>query len=144
MAVEPVRYQLSGRGTNPETVLDTALDSLANGSGVLSAAIDNDADLDIVADAELNLASLNPTVALCELFVVRTVDGTNYEDAPALAGFVGAWFPTTGSGAKRVILPGIAIPPRDHKFYPINRTGVAFGASGNTLKIFYYRMGVGS
>lgn len=143
MAVAPVRYQISGRGTNPETALDTGLNSLANGSGATSAAVSN-SELDTIADVEVVLASLTPTVANFEIFVVRMIDGTNYEDVPPLAGYAGAVFPTTSVGAKRLVLAGVPVPPRDHKWYAVNRTGVALGASGNTVKVYYYRMGVGS
>lgn len=143
MAVSPVRYQASARSTNPETALDTALNSLANNSGATSAAISN-TELDTLADAELVLGSLTPTADNIELYSVRQVDGTNYEDVPPNGGYVGSFFPGTSTGAKRLIIPEIPVPVRDHKWHLLNRCGVSFASSGNTLKVYYYRMGVGS
>lgn len=142
MAVNPIRYQLSGRSL-PETILSTALDSLANGSGVTSAAISN-TELDLYMDLELVLASLTPTVQNFEFYIVRQVDGTNYEDTPPLNGYVGSVYPTLTASAKRVVLPEVPVPVGTFKVHVLNRLGPALASSGNTVKGTFYRYGSGT
>lgn len=142
MAVTPIRHQASARGSNPETVLSTGLNSLASGSGATSAAISN-TELDTLADLEFVCGSITPgSNAIVDLYLVGTVDGTNYGDTPGL--LVGAWTITSGTGAKREFITGVPVPPRDHKWHVVQRTGVTLPASGNTVKAYYYRAGSGS
>lgn len=146
MATATIRWKASARATNPATVLSTGLDALANNAGALSAAESNDAaaELDLYADAELVVTfGTAPTEnSLVELYIVRTVDGTNYEDngtegRPA-DGYVGGFILDNVTTAQRIMLRGIRLPPRDFKIYALNKSGQAFPASGSTIKLYYY------
>lgn len=144
MAVTEIRQRPSGRATNPETLLDTALNSLANAGAATGPAISNDGvtELDMLADLELVLASLTPgTAPYVEIWCVPSVDSTNYGDTGVL---VASMTITTGVGAKREIIFDVPVPIKDHKWKLVNRAGVALGATGNTLKGFYKSVGSGS
>ena len=130
------------------TILDTGLNSLANGAGVLSAAIDNDADLDLYIDIEVYVAgygaSINKGVKVADVYLVPTLDGTNYADTdssvPQARYLVGSVTKGTanGTGATRDIIQGVPLPPRDYKLAVVNTSGQAWAASGNTLKVRPY------
>jgi len=144
MAVTEIRQRASGRSTNPETFLDTALNSLANGSSATSAAFSNNGttELDMLMDVEIVLASLTPgTSPYIEIWIVPSIDSTNYGDTGVLVASVAI---TTGVGAKREVVFDLPIPLNDFKVKCLNRAGVAFGASGNTVKGFFKSVGSGS
>jgi hypothetical protein len=145
MAAE--KWLPSTRSGNPITILDTALNSLTSTGSALSAAIDNDADDDMYADFELLIDyATGPTAgSVIECYVVRTVDGTNYEDASTTGpvvpsnGFVGAFVLRNTTDTQRIIIPGVPIPPRDFKVMVVAKTtGQTAQASGNTLIGFFY------
>jgi hypothetical protein len=124
------------------TVLSTDLNSLGNSSlstpTESGATYDNSANLDLYANFELALASLNPTGSpYCALHFLPTFDGTNYADAAAsLTSHVLCSFPlTTGSAAKRVTVKNVLLPALKGKFALENGSGVSLAASGNTVKI---------
>jgi len=129
------------------SILTTELNSLASTAAVLSAAIDNDSDLDTHADFELvvTFGSSPTNFSLVELYLVRTVDGTNYDDASATGpilprnGFIGGFSVRNVTTAQRIVIPGVELPPRDFKLLIVNATNQAFPSSGNTLKAHTYR-----
>lgn len=147
-----VRLKPSLRGTNPVTILDTALNSFADGTGVLSGVISNDAttdELDLWADLELYIAGFGTAPddnSAVDVYVVRTVDGTNYEDNATdgrpMNGWVGAFIVDNakGTGAQRLVVPQVPLPPRDFKIYLISNTGQTMNATANTLKAYFYSM----
>lgn len=120
------------------SAMTTELNSLANNSYATSAALGADAgDAELMADWELALASLTPTgTPVIDLWLIRSADGTNYEDSatPPADAYLGSFEVTTGAGAKRAILRDRPLPPGLCKAVVRNRTGVAFAASGSTLK----------
>ena len=87
------------------------------------------------------LGSLNPTVfALAELYIIRSADGTNYEDVPSATNpasnaYVGTFIGDDASTAKRSIIPDVPLPPGLWKVVLKNTSGVTFAASGNTIKV---------
>ncbi len=141
-----VQLKASARASNPVTCLSTELNSLANNSGALSAAISNDAsdELDLYMDLELAVTfGTAPTAdSLCEIYIVRTVDGTNYEDNSTEGrprdGYVGGFVLDNVTSAQRLVLRQVPCPPRDFKVYLLNKSGQAFPASGSTVGAFFY------
>lgn len=126
-----------------QTALDTGLNSLGDGSTALSTAINNDSDLYLYMGLELYLASIaNGATPNVDVYVIASLDGTNYEDGSA--GTPGtipdrppdASFPLKPSTttASRKVFSGIPIPSCKFKLLLVNSAGVAFAASGNTLK----------
>jgi hypothetical protein len=124
--------------------LTTELNSLADAAvSALGTERDNTTDLATYSDLELNLASVTITsvVAAIDVYLVPTVDGTNYPDtvttyANFMAGYyVGQFLVKAVSAAVfRGTLRAIPIPPGKYKWALRNRCGAALAASGNTLK----------
>jgi hypothetical protein len=135
--------------SNPASVMTTELDALASGSAAIATtAQDNDLG-DLYADAELTVDFVSAPTAdgMIDLYLVRTVDGTNYEDSttggterPPKNGYVGSFFVANTTAAQRLVIPEIWLPPRDFKPFIVNLTSQAFPASGSILKFFYYRL----
>lgn len=125
--------------------LTTELNSLADGSNVLGAAIDVSAfaapnAYAMLMEVELVLASFTPGSApYALLWLINQVDGTNYEDGGASVN-PGAGAPVytrgivTGTGAKRLVFPAFVMPATKFKLLTGNRSGASFASSGNTLK----------
>jgi hypothetical protein len=144
-----VKWQLSTRGTNPATILSTELNALANNNGALTTtAVSNSSDLDLYMDLEcaVTFASSPTAGTLLEIYLVRQVDGTNYEDAAGGAspitpgnGFIGGFVLRAVTTAQRMIIPGVSVPPGDFKVLLVNKSGQAFPASGSTVKANFYR-----
>lgn len=92
-------------------------------------------------DFELVLGSLNPTsTTVAELYLLRSADGTNYEDVPSSTNpgsgmYAGPFVAATGSAAKRCVLPDVLLPPGLWKAVLKNTAGPSFAASGNTVKV---------
>lgn len=145
----------SGYKAAAAEALDGAnLDSLAD--GCLAAAgealdtiteIDNTSTKYLYADFELSLASLDITArSVCNLFIISTVDGTDYPDytvdhsTPAnvvLAEanfFVKAIEFHAANAAQRQTARGVVLPPGKFRVAIMNKLGVAFASSSNTLK----------
>lgn len=132
---------------NYETIaslLTTELNSLANnGYSAASAAQGADATGGpLYGDFELVLASLNPSDVgtLAELYILASVDGTNYPDAPSSTNpasndLVGVFIGDYGTSAKRAVIRNVPLPPGLWKAVLKNISGVAFAASGNTVKV---------
>lgn len=129
--------------TSRSTVLTTELNALANGAySAVGTAYDNTTNLNQTGYLEVNLASLTPTAgAYLQAFMVQSLDGTNYEDAPSStnpgygcqnAGNAVA----TGVATKRVSIGPFTIPPGKMKFVLLNKTNVALGATGNTVTLY--------
>lgn len=131
------------------SVLTTVLNSLANGAGVLTSPIDNDADLAYYLDIEVYVAgfgaSINKGTQYVQVYLLPTLDGTNYPDTdsnvPQASYYVGGCLKGTanGSGAVRDVISGIPLPPRDFKIAVVNSSGQAWAASGNVVKVRPYR-----
>lgn len=129
--------------------LTTELNSLADGTVcALSSQYDNTSNLDMFADFELDLASLTITSAnaFVTIFIVPSIDGTNYPDWSTGTyaayhsqyargnGIVKAVSATTA----RVNIEEVRIGPNKFKVAVRNGLGVAFASSGNTLGMRTY------
>lgn len=130
------------------SVLTTELNTLGNGS-YSSASGAQGADGTggpLYGDFELVLGSLNPTSqAVADLWLLPSVDGTNYADVPSSTNaaqplYVGTFFAATGSAAKRAAIVGVALPTGLWKAVLKNTSGVSFAASGNTVKVRPYNL----
>lgn len=125
------------------SVLTTELNSVTNGSysAASSAQGADGTGGPLYGDFELVLGSLDPTVyAIAELYLLRSADGTNYEDAPSSTNpgagmFVGTFVGSDASAAHRIVLADVPLPPGLWKAVLKNTAGVTLAASGNTLKV---------
>lgn len=135
------------------TVIDTALNSLANNAGALGAEYDNATNDYIFATFELNVTfGSAPTAGnTVDLYIIPAPDGTNYDDAvtgasgSAPATCYAGGFPLRAvTTAQKVplgvgVAGGIPLPPTKFKVFILNKSGVAFPASGSTVKMVAYR-----
>lgn len=128
------------------TALTTELNALANAAySAASAVIDNTANLYQYMWSEVYLASLTPTTGgNVSIFMVSSLDGTNYSDGGGAVAAPGCTFLytfdlSTSTGVKRRVsnFP-IQVPPLKFSLILLNSSGVALPASGNTLS---YRLG---
>jgi hypothetical protein len=124
------------------------IDSLTSSEWTdLSDEIDNSTNKYAYADLDLTLgsAAFTGSSAGIEIYIVPTVDGTNYPDwtgntttdAPEHAHYFAAFLPLKATtSAKRVVSSSqgaIELPQGKYKFGIRNRGGVTLAASGNTL-----------
>jgi hypothetical protein len=143
-----VQWKPSGRsGGAVETIMDTELNSLGAGSGVTSSAVSNDAadELDLFMDMELyvNDFSSAPTDGdRIDVYVYRTVDGTNYLEDETPPNYVGSFVVEGVATTQRMPLCMIPAPPDDFKVRIVNNS-TAFDAAGHTLKALFYTYQVG-
>lgn len=143
-----VKWLKSTRSGNPIDLLTTELNSLATtGSAISGAAHDNATELDMYMDLFLTITyGSNPTAgSRIECYVVRSYDGTNFEDASTTgpvvpqSGFVGAFILRATTSAQILCIPGVSIPPEDFKVMVVAKTtGQTAASSGNTLKALFY------
>lgn len=146
MADAAVRFKPSARAGNPLSLMTTELNALGSAAGVISAVLSNDAadELDLYVDLELTVTyAVAPTEnSLVEVYIVRSVDGTNYEDASAEGrpkhGYVGGFVLDNVTSAQRIILPEVRLPPDDFKLYVVNKAGTAMPATGTVIKGLFY------
>lgn len=135
--------------TSLTTVMSTELNSVSNNTLTASASsFDNTTNLNLYADIEINLASLSPSAgAYISLFIAESVDGTNFP-SQSLADFqltatqnlITLPIGTTAATAQRICCRQVVIPPAKFFIYFMNQTGVALGASGNTVKFLTYSL----
>lgn len=124
------------------SLLTTGLNSLANGSRALSAAITTNreqyADFELVATFGSAPAADSPVY----LYFLKQVDGTNYEDggtsltpsAPPDVIFTVRAVTT----AQREIRNRVVLPNGTFEVLLVNASGQAMAASGNTVKWVTY------
>ena len=123
-------------------VLTTQLNALADGSvTALSSEIDNSTNQHLYCDFQVDLISLNiaSTTAFLHIFIVPTVDGTNYPDwtSGAAATYHSAYLRgvilvQSGNSAHRVNFEEIRIPPGKYKVAIRNGLGVAMATSDSS------------
>lgn len=136
--------------------LTTELNALANDKIKLGAEINNESNLCTFIDLELTLASLDlssESAPSVDVYLIESIDGgtdfdTVTDDAttdatmPALDKIctrIGLR-PGSGAEAKLAVKSMIPIPPGRFKLAPRNKTGVAFGATGNKLAYRTYNL----
>jgi hypothetical protein len=121
------------------SALTTELDALANaGTSSASGAIDNTTNLDLFMDLELHVAaqgSARATGASVEVYMVMTLDATNYGDAiRSTAELVAVFSLDAATTARYVHRRDIPIPPANFKLFVYNNTGQALAATSSALK----------
>lgn len=126
------------------TALSTELASLANAAySTVGSAFDNTTNLDQYACFEV-ICTSTVTVgasAYCQVYVVQSADGTNYEDPPASTNpgthMLSATIALQNTTAlKRAISPWVRIPPGKFKLVFYNASGVALPATGNSVIVY--------
>jgi len=124
--------------TIADVIATASLNSLADDGTVLGSVIDNTTNRDFYIGVELLLASVdlstqtNPAV---NLYLIESLDGTNYADTNTLASKLTAIIGVAATNAAhREVYNFITIPPGLWKINIENKTGAAFASSGNTLK----------
>lgn len=127
-------------GTSRGNQLTTELNALANGAfSAVGPAYDNTVNLDRYAYCDIVLASLAAAAgAYLQLYLVVSVDGTTYEDPasstnPGTAQLVATVSVNASTSAKRISTRRFEIPPLKFKFVLKNATGIALGATLNTV-----------
>lgn len=137
-------HKLSLGGLSVTTLLSTGLNSLTNGSRAVSGADNNDTDLALYGDFECNFGSAAfGSGAFVSLYILESVDGTNYEDGdasttPASSALLCNIMFRNATAAQIHAVRGIPLPPTKFKILLINNTGVTLASSGNTLKMQKY------
>ena len=122
------------------------LDSLTDNEWTdLSDAIDNSIDKRMLADVELVLgsAAFNGTDSDIDLYLIPSVDGTNYPNWTGNSTvtaksnhpyFVGRFVTTGTTAAQRMIVRDVSLPNGLYKYAFRNKGNVTLAASGNTAK----------
>lgn len=123
-----------------------SLDSLTDNEwSNLSDEIDNTTDKYTEVDIEIVLGSAAFTGkdSTIEMFIVRSVDGTNYPtwagnvttDEQENDGFYVDVVTTTGTtAAQRMVASNVQVPPGKYKYGFRNLSNVTLAGSGNTVK----------
>jgi hypothetical protein len=131
------------RSASTGGTVGTELNSLANGGfSAVSGIYDNTTNLDEWAAFVIDLASLTPTTgAYLQIFLIDSLDGTNFEDAasttnPGIQQLVATVSLNVSASVKRAITAPFRLPPGKMKWVVKNSAGVAFAASANTAKLF--------
>ena len=127
-------------------VLTTGLDALANGSAsAVGGEIDNSTNLDQYAILELNVDFVSaPTLGTtCDIYMVKAIDGTNYEDGsatvvPAGSCLVASIDMLATTAAMRRTSGIFTLPPCKVKFLLKNNSGQAFPNSGSTVGLYTF------
>ncbi len=147
--------------TAVQTLMQTALDSLANNTLVVSSetsgnmssgAYDNTSALDLYADFELAVCYATAPSAgtkVAELYLLPSVDGTNFatvdgSNQPQKALLIATFEsrnPST-SGVERLTVPGVSLPPGKFKLVLKNTSGQAFKDNSvtKTLRMRPYQL----
>lgn len=132
--------------------LAAELNALADGKIRVGTTINNESNLCTYLDIELMLASLDlsgESAPSVDIYLIESIDGGSDFDTATDDTTTEALMPPVnkiitrmglrkGSGAevKVAIATMIPIPPGQWKLAPRNKTGIAFGATGN---VFSYR-----
>lgn len=142
----------------PDDIGGTAFNSLADGSGAISAEVDNSSGLFDVGDLEVTMGGSVTSSGLdarIDIYLIPTYDGTNYP-VPGSTGstFTATQFTGSISSVETVgtvavtsytngTLRGIPLPPTKFKIGGVNELGAAFNSSV-TVKLRRYNSKISS
>lgn len=145
----PERYRNSGYLAVAQSVAWTAgqaLDSLTDNEWTdLSDEIDNTTNLYPSADIEIVLASaaFTGTDSTVQVFVIPTMDGTNYpnwtgnvttDEQENNQYFIGSVVTSGATAAQRMVFRDVLLPQGKYKFGFRSLANVSLAATGNTAK----------
>ena len=135
--------KLKGYTAASASVLTTEVNALANNANsAASSAVDNTSNLDRFMDLELVLStqgSARSAGATVQVFMTRSVDGTNYDDVnETTASLVAVFALDAATTARRLSVGNIRVGPGKWKLFARNQTGQAFGATTNILNHRFY------
>ncbi len=126
------------------STMTTELNALANGSGIIGAAIDNTTNLDLWADFQLNVDFVSaPTAGTSvDLYLIPSLDGTNYADSGAVLPpyYVGSFPMVATTAAQIAVVRRVPLGPGKFKPYVFNGSGQAFPATGSTVQYRSYHV----
>lgn len=131
--------QLINSALSATTYLSTTLNSLAIDGVDPGAAINNSVARDQFLKVEISLATVDLSAQVSpgvEIRLIESIDGTTYEDDDDTAYAITIPVASTNAAHKRI--GDIVIPPGQFKLSIVNKTGVAFAATGNTVKYAPY------
>ena len=138
----------SGYAASAFNALTTELNSLVVTAGTqstLGSEIDNSTNKYLLAEAEfLAGGTYTPTAnGYIELWLLRAMDGTNYEDGsssivPARRPDIIIPVRAGTTITPRALAAGLLIPPGKYKALAGNRTGATLPASGNVIALRPY------
>lgn len=119
------------------TALSTELNSLADAAdSALSAAITNAGNTHMMVHLNWTPALAPAAGSSCIVFIAPSIDNTTFADAPGSpAGIIPVGTTATAQDLQEWDIP---IPPGNFKVALGDRTGVAFPATGSTLKYRLY------
>ena len=131
------------------TLLSSELNALANNAGAIGVEYDNATAKLLSAWLEFTVTfESNPTAGnTVDAYLIMAMDGTNYADYTAGASgyapwpaMIGSWVLQAKTTVHRLTLGGgmggpIALPPTKFKVFLLNKSGVAFPASGSLVKL---------
>lgn len=142
MAVSVTNWQalFAARGTVLTTELDALADAARTAKGT---AIDNGANLDQYGKLQLDVTfgTAPASGGYVNVYALYAPDGTNYEDgdasvAPATTQLVASIPVRAVTTAQKLTTRLFLLEPAPVKFVLENKAGVAFPATGSTLKLF--------
>lgn len=138
----------------PNSAVDYATYTLVGDALTTAMSISNDqsTELDLLADFELQIsqsAAIAAGDALAELYIIRSIDGANYEDvatgatatvAPgAFAGtFIAGAAKTAGNTARNVVR-GVVLPPEDFQVHIKDLTGTPHSFATLAILRYHYQ-----
>ena len=131
MATAKVSY-----GTSTD-ITPSGLQSLANGSGVATAAQSNTTTLAQDYLIEVRIAGTAASTAYLDVYVLTSQGGTNY-DTYQSAKYLGKIFLTATPQQTQfsIVSDGSFFEcPQNFEIYVVNNTGAALSASGNSIKV---------
>ena len=131
MATAKVSY-----GTSTD-ITPAGLQSLANGSGVATAAQANTTTLAQDYLVEIQIAGTAASTAYLDVYVLTSQGGTNY-DTYQSAKYLGTIFfhATPQQTQFSIVSDGSFFEcPQNFEIYVVNNTGAALAASGNSIRI---------
>lgn len=130
------------------TYMDTDLNSLADDTTNIGAIVlDNSLEKRFYGAAELILSQVDLSAQInsaVELYMIPSIDAINYvddgtdastTDTPPITALVGIFSIQETDAAHRSAIELFELGPYKYTPVLINKTGVAFGATGNILKI---------